>query len=147
MKVICYLFFSVVLSGCVAGKINTPIECCLIQLKGEEGKVKFFIDTPNAKIVIDGNEIQSDSSVQDCFGKEAFELVDNLQLKSLCDEKVFNLVWRDLRNGKVRVYDKKNDGFVKTIEFVNVKDVMGEQEYFRFVGGELILSKVISLGE
>lgn len=76
-----------------------------------------------------------------------YNFENNLQLKNQNEASVFLVVWNLLKIGKAKVFYKNEDVFVNEIEFVKVHDINGEQEYFKIVGGDIFLSKIISLGE
>lgn len=77
----------------------------------------------------------------------SFNLLNNLKLESQYEAAVFPIVWNLLKNGNARVYNKKTDSFVNEIEFVRIKYISGEQEYFMLIKGDIFLSKTITIGE
>ena len=79
--------------------------------------------------------------------KRPYNFENNLLIKNQNEASVFLVVWNLLKIGKAKVFYKKDDTFVNVIEFVKVRDISGEQEYFKIVEGDIFLSKIISLGE
>lgn len=72
-------------------------------------------------------------------------LTNNLQLKGSNEAKLFEIVWKLLKEGKAKVNYFGND--VDVIELVRISDFSGEQEYFKIKDGDIFLSRIISLGE
>ena len=68
-------------------------------------------------------------------------------LKTFEQEAIFPVTWKLLKEGKAKVFYNRDNGFVNEIEHVKINDFSGEQEYFRIIGGDIFLRKIITIGE
>ena len=78
---------------------------------------------------------------------EPIFLESNMLLKTFEQEAIFPVTWKLLKEGKAKVFYNRDNGFVNEIEHVKINDFSGEQEYFRIIGGDIFLRKIITIGE
>lgn len=78
---------------------------------------------------------------------EPIFLESNMLLKTFEQEAIFPVTWRLLKEGKAKIFYNKDNDFVNEIEHVKINDFSGEQEYFRIIGGNIFLRKIVTIGE
>ena len=77
---------------------------------------------------------------------EPILLVNNLQLKGTNEVILFDIVWELLKEGKATIKYLDNNT-IDVIELVKISDFSGKQEYFKVKGGDIFLSRILSIGE
>jgi len=147
-------------SGCASiskAKMKSQSHYIKLQLSGSgdtlqvyNDYVKMYFDYSDMLALLNKNSTdvgKSDFIEHLKKNSEPIFLESNMLLKTFEQEAIFPVTWKLLKEGKAKVFNNRGNGFVNEIEYVKINDFSGEQEYFRIIGGDIFLRKIITIGE
>lgn len=148
------------LIGCASMPRGEEEKTKLIRLKEQKESTRVTVHNKIVKISFNTDdikkllkEVHSPESLKllEYINSEAAPVIEipqnNLQIKNDYQEALFPLIKELLLAGQAEVIDVKDNIEVDEIVFISLSGLNGKQVSFKFKGGDIFYTKILTLGE